>query len=59
MARALTALRKGHEAFSVMLADPDEAVPLHHRVAVLLTALLGMLCVQIWFFYTVRRPEAS
>lgn len=48
------ALRKGHEALSVFVADPDERLPLAHRVMVLVTALLGMLCVQIWFFYTVR-----
>lgn len=46
-ARCVRAFRRGHEALAVIFAEEDEAIPLHHCVMVLLTALLGMLCVQV------------
>lgn len=54
--RVFSALTAGHETLSVVLGAADEQLPKHQRFAVLVTALLTMLCVQLW---CAARPAST
>lgn len=51
LARMVRGVLMGHETFSIFTAPADEPLPRHHKVLLLCSALLAMLCASIWMEY--------
>lgn len=51
VSRVARALRLGHETLSVFFGFDDEPLPKQCRAAVLISALMAVLCVDVWLYY--------
>lgn len=55
LTRVARGLMMGHETLSIFLAPADEPLPRQHKVMLMCSALLAMLCVSIWMEVRWRR----
>lgn len=50
--RVVRALQQGHETLSLFLGPADEPLPRQWRAVQLITMILAILCVSVWFHYS-------
>lgn len=53
----LSPLLSRHQTLGIFFRDADETIPRHYSIIVIITSLLGLLTVDLWFVYVVRRDN--